>query len=1247
MMMGRYKSPAATCAAFLAFAFAFADALSISAAAVAEHNGGGDDDTETDAAVQLVLQDWGRAGEVPPASAFAVVGTGSFRADDGWFYRTYNGAGHLKWTPGNLLDDDASGTGSSDPSTREYLRIEYGAEQSESWGGFVDFGRTLVDRNGDEEGLYDSTGGALGYASRLFNCADATHIRLGYRVVTPQSLVGRAHLRLILLDGSNCKDSGNGGDDTSSVRDDCDAIQSLENWYSFNYILDEETSSSSSSSSNSWKELVLPWTAFERPGWTGQVGNDRLDPDAIRGWRMEISIDSQGDMESTSSGVIDIDRLSCVGPPGDESAFISSSFHSPATKANLTEAIRSGIWSERHYQSAVSRDRTFAKIMPASGTLILNYTVEQSESWGGFIDYSHITPGFYDLSGAEAISLDYEVLEPASVPGRAHFRLILLDGSDCTSKDGQCDAYPGQALENYYSFHYILDGAVGERGTITIPLVGTSDAQSPFYRTGWTGVVGNDRLDADAIRGFRLEINSDSAGGVGTLVSGIVALSNLSVVLSFTSGASIQPLDELPEASCILEPDLLLSTVSSVFKKIEFVGSRCCDLCLQDKNCLFAHDTGRDCFLSSGLEANADPSSIQLANTAFLRSRTASYWMDDPIKRGDFCAICSCDEFRGMVDCSGRDLAIVPKTFSQPWTPRILDLTRNPRLLVIGENSFEALAQTLELLHLPKSAQFISPRALEGVSAAVEWEDDQEDASDDGPLNVITQKSSSFGDVCCSPSIGHGNVTGHDNIYFCELEYFTPGIDSTYEPFVQYVGANPLREIKPSSSFMSEAAVSPELCAEYCAISSDCRYFSYDARWKESEHRCYLLTNNGTESEEICCDPDDYSDEAGTMPGWTSGRPPRTRHAEDDGKVVVKPRQGLKASDQNNFQVVYSVKLGSDPLRGAVWVEPRVRNANEFDVVISPRRVVLYDSDTVVQVSVSIVDPSTVVQTGTFVVDNLITSCDTAFTSAPMGYLAEMGAIYIDVVARSSSSSGQKTAKVLFPMIFVPLFVFLVTSVVGYLVYKRKRRESDAVWRVHPSELKFPPEPEILGRGTFGVVVLAEYRGSPVAVKRVIPPKQDREKSSQDSSVLRATIHRQGSTGHVVGAEELDSAFNESHLSTFSSNEEASGVDNDIEMGMSSSSTRSIPISQLSRKTSSTSRAGLLSGFYEAPTTPAPRSMACSETMRIRLRRDFIREMRILSKLRHPCITTVSDTWRLGREFSSFCVLILHSNNTS
>ena len=837
---------------------------------------------------------------------------------------------------------------------------------------------------------------------------------------------------LILLDGSNCVDK-----DASELLDCVSAPgQRLENWYSFNYILDE-------SSDGEWQELILPWTSFERPGWTGQVGNDALDPEALRGWRLELSIDSQGEIGSASEGVLDLGALSCAGPPDDGNALLEEPFR---YDGNFTAAIASGVWSQRHYQSATSRDLTSARLLQDAATLVVNYTVEQSEDWGGFVDYSHIAPGFYNLSDAEAISLDYEVLLPASAPGRAHLRLILLDGSNCTNdQGGQCDAYPGQGLENYYSFHYILDDqdslfdeSQNPRGTITVPLVGNADPDSPFYRTGWTGVVGDDVLDKDSIRGFRLEINVDSAGEVGSLVSGVVALGNLTAIFpkqdpgyAISAGSNIgviegdDALEELlQEAECIVEPDLHFSITSPSFdRKIEFVGSRCGEICKDDARCLFSHDTGRDCHLSAGLDADA----IELANTEFLRITTASCWMDDSTKRGDFCSICTCHEDQALIDCRGRNLTIAPKLFDRPWAPQVLDLRDNPSLLVLGQDTFQSISSTLNNIYLPKETLFVSPQAFPDLSdsATIQFEDKEQDTSVDRgeAVNFISDDSESFGDICCSKS---GNAPGSLN--FCELEVFVPGVDSIFEPFVQYFGAGQLKEIRPSSSFMSEAAESPEMCAEYCAIDNRCRYFSYDARWKESEHRCYLLENKGTRSEEICCAPDDYGDADGTIPGWTSGWTPRTRY-EDGTKVQFSPKQ-LELSEEEGFEAFYEISLEADPLRGAVWVEPILLRTDGFEVSIFPQHVVLYDANTTATIhvvaDVAIGQPST-----TLIINHKITSCDAAFTSANSDDQVNAEDVFVKVVPPPQNM--QRNVIIALGSIFgASLIVFIV-----YVSYRR------------------------------------------------------------------------------------------------------------------------------------------------------------------------------------------------------------------
>jgi hypothetical protein len=146
------------------------------------------------------------------------------------------------------------------------------------------------------------------------------------------------------------------------------------------------------------------------------------------------------------------------------------------------------------------------------------YNVTQTEDWGGFVEVGHIENNSYPLTGASKISFRYYVENKSSSPGRAHFRFILLEGSDCV-KD--CAMMPGQQLENYYSFHQILDRDPGWH-TVTIDLRGGEDSSLPLWRSGWTGRPGNRRLDLGAVKGWRLEFNIDGSGEKGTFTSGAV-----------------------------------------------------------------------------------------------------------------------------------------------------------------------------------------------------------------------------------------------------------------------------------------------------------------------------------------------------------------------------------------------------------------------------------------------------------------------------------------------------------------------------------------------------------------------------------------------------------------------------------------------------------------------------------------------------------------------------------------------------
>jgi len=162
--------------------------------------------------------------------------------------------------------------------------------------------------------------------------------------------------------------------------------------------------------------------------------------------------------------------------------------------------------------------------------------------------------------------------------------------------------------------------------------------------------------------------------------------------------------------------------------------------------------------------------------------------------------------------------------------------------------------------------------------------------------------------------------------------------------------------------------------------------------------------------------------------------------------------------------------------------------------------------------------------------------------------------------------------------IVVPVVVLLIGILILYVYVQMK--QGDSVWMVKPSELDFvmvPGEigqvPKVIGMGGFGVVQLAEYRGTKVAVKKVIPPEEMDLKLIYENSVI---------------------------TSSGASSDPEQGFKNP---GLQSTGTHGSMMTSMNSGHNSTARQKKRS--YE------------------KLKADFVVEMRQLAKLRHPNITTV------------------------
>ena len=180
------------------------------------------------------------------------------------------------------------------------------------------------------------------------------------------------------------------------------------------------------------------------------------------------------------------------------------------------------------------------------------------------------------------------------------------------------------------------------------------------------------------------------------------------------------------------------------------------------------------------------------------------------------------------------------------------------------------------------------------------------------------------------------------------------------------------------------------------------------------------------------------------------------------------------------------------------------------------------------------------------------------------------------------------SSRVFFLSLFAPLVVLALLAVHCY--GEHKKRQADKHWIVDPKEVHFG---RVIGEGAYGQVLLGEFRGSKVAVKRVLPQKGvsgSRSRSLDDLDDLEAAEGRiSGPVKRSIGTGKF------------------SGITAGV-FGLRSGSGRVTPLGHSKRMGSSVRKKVF---------------RFCSKESTGRQRANLIKEMRLLSSLRHPCITTV------------------------
>ncbi|CAB9502908.1 activated protein kinase catalytic subunit alpha-1 [Seminavis robusta] len=241
--------------------------------------------------------------------------------------------------------------------------------------------------------------------------------------------------------------------------------------------------------------------------------------------------------------------------------------------------------------------------------------------------------------------------------------------------------------------------------------------------------------------------------------------------------------------------------------------------------------------------------------------------------------------------------------------------------------------------------------------------------------------------------------------------------------------------------------------------------------------------------------------------------------------------------------------------------------------------------------------------------------------------------------------------------VIIAAVVLLLVLEAGYCFIGYKKRQSDQLWLVNVEELHFDDPVEVIGQGAFGVVLKAEYRGTTVAIKRVLSQGEKRkaDKSgsrdgSKDGSMVPGnTLGKNGSASSDTGSLDLEAQTYADQGGSGGSgitneNSEDSGLNSAEMMTQSTSDPMSVDLDFLGngfsfgKKRNGLAKwipffdrdehARLKSSILGTASGNTSKSTAmgtfcpCFDSQ-ARQKAEFIQEMRLLSRLRHPCITTV------------------------
>ena len=305
----------------------------------------------------------------------------------------------------------ASGEGSltlTDVTTGQYdgngaLKVDYVVHSSESYGGYSQLQYSVPQSSG-----------------QYMDWSNAKSIRIWVNVLTPTSPDSSVEFRMQIFDAGGESDYWNTGTDHENWywNGGSGIFSSAPGWQAIDIPLVDLTTTQGITSGAQADGLILN-------GWSGTANNGVLDLDKIVGYVIEFetpSIDNNG----KGTGTVLFDKLQFLDTPYPPIAtFDNIAGDTSFFNIDVMEFAGEG------NMGAVTLTDVTDKPFEGASSLQVDFSVNASQSWGGYVNMEHLLPaGEYlpDMSGNSNLYLYLKVPKVTTGnPNRVAWRFFLYD----------------------------------------------------------------------------------------------------------------------------------------------------------------------------------------------------------------------------------------------------------------------------------------------------------------------------------------------------------------------------------------------------------------------------------------------------------------------------------------------------------------------------------------------------------------------------------------------------------------------------------------------------------------------------------------------------------------------------------------------------------------------------------------------------------------------------------------------------